>query len=95
MRPDSSLLLLAAGTDGSDGGINQIEADAGAIVDSGTLQRGELEGFDVIEALTQANAGAFLAASGDLISTGPTGANVMDLVIASVCHNEDECGRIL
>jgi len=95
MGPDSSLLLLAAGTDGSDGGINQAEADAGAIVDSGTLQRGELEGFDVIEGLTQANAGAFLAVSGDLISTGPTGANVMDLVIASVCHNEDDCGRVL
>jgi len=95
MRPDSSLLLLAAGTDGSDGGINQAEADAGAIVDSGTLQRGELEGFDVVDALTQANAGAFLAVSGDLISTGPTGANVMDLIIASVCHNEDDCGQVL
>jgi len=84
MQSDSSLLLLAAGTDGSDGGINQAEADAGAIVDRATLQRGELEGFDVVEALTQANAGAFLAVSGDLISTGPTGANVMDLIVACV-----------
>ncbi|VAW88474.1 hypothetical protein MNBD_GAMMA17-514 [hydrothermal vent metagenome] len=32
----------------------------------------------------QANAGVFLAASGDLISTGPTGANVMDLMIACI-----------
>jgi len=93
MKPSRPLLLLAAGTDGSDGGINQAEADAGAIVDAGTLQRGELEGFDVVDALTQANAGAFLAASGDLISTGPTGANVMDLIIAYVCHNEGDCGQ--
>ncbi len=32
--------------------------------------------------LAAADAGTFLAAAGDLISTGPTGTNVMDLVIA-------------
>ncbi|MCF6323132.1 MAG: DUF4147 domain-containing protein [Gammaproteobacteria bacterium] len=84
MQPDSLIILLAAGTDGSDGGINQFEADAGALVDSGTLCRARLDGYDVEEALIQANAGAFLAASGDLISTGPTGANVMDLMIACI-----------
>jgi len=84
MPTDSPLILLVAGSDGSDGGISQEEADAGAVVDSGTLRRGEIEGLDAEEALMQANAGAFLEASGDLISTGPTGANVMDLVIAYV-----------
>ncbi len=84
MSADRPLILLAAGSDGSDGGINQLEADAGAMVDSGTLRRGELDGFDVEASLEQANAGGFLEASGDLISTGPTGANVMDLIIAYV-----------
>lgn len=84
MGRESEIVLLVAGTDGSDGGINQKEADAGAIVDSGTLSRGELDGLDVDVALQQANAGAFLEASGDLISTGPTGANVMDLIIVYV-----------
>jgi len=84
MLPGRALLLLVAGTDGSDGGINQAEADAGALVDGGTLRRGELDGFDAVEALGHANAGAFLGVSGDLISTGPTGANVMDLIIAYV-----------
>ncbi|MCG8432697.1 MAG: DUF4147 domain-containing protein [Gammaproteobacteria bacterium] len=71
-------LLLALGTDGSDGA----GEDAGAIVDGGTIMRGELSGLDPKECLQRADAGTFLAASGDLIYTGPTGTNVMDLVIA-------------
>ncbi|APZ43596.1 glycerate kinase type-2 family protein [Acidihalobacter ferrooxydans] len=70
--------LLAAGTDGTDGPTE----DAGAIIDSGTLERGQLAGLDARTALTEADAGRFLEASGDLLTTGPTGTNVMDLVIA-------------
>ncbi len=70
-------LLLAIGTDGSDGPTE----DAGALVDGGTIARGEGEGFDATRALKRADAGTFLEASGDLIQTGPTGTNVMDLVI--------------
>jgi hydroxypyruvate reductase len=65
------------GTDGSDGPT----ADAGALVDGGTLSRGISFGFDAEVALAEANAGAFLAATDDLVRTGPTGTNVMDLVI--------------
>jgi len=71
-------LLLAAGTDGSDGN----SEDAGALVDGGTLERGTLDGLDPRDCLARADAGRFLAASGDLIHTGPTGTNVMDLVLA-------------
>jgi glycerate 2-kinase len=70
--------LLAAGTDGTDGPT----PDAGALVDGGTLQRGQTEGLDVHACLTRADAGSFLEASGDLVHTGPTGTNVMDLVLA-------------
>jgi hydroxypyruvate reductase len=73
-----NILLLAAATDGSDGPTS----DAGGLVDGQTLARGEAEGFSAELALARANAGTFLEASGDLISTGPTGTNVMDLVIA-------------
>lgn len=69
--------LLAAGTDGSDGD----GEDAGALVDGGTLARGELARLEAAECLRRADAGTFLEASGDLINTGPTGTNVMDLVI--------------
>jgi hydroxypyruvate reductase len=71
------LLLLAAGTDGRDGS----SEDAGALVDAATLDRGALAGLSASDCLDRADAGAFLAASGDLIHTGPTGTNVMDLMI--------------
>lgn len=69
--------FLSAGTDGSDGP----GWDAGALVDGGTVMRGEEQGLNVVEALASANAGTFLEASGDLIETGPTGTNVMDLML--------------
>jgi glycerate 2-kinase len=69
--------LLAAGTDGSDG----TGADAGALVDGGTIMRGKMKNMNATDCLRRADAGGFLEQSGDLISTGPTGTNVMDMVI--------------
>lgn len=69
--------LLAAGTDGADGP----GEDAGALVDAGTIARGREEGLDAADCLRRADAGRFLEASGDLVSTGPTGTNVMDLIL--------------
>lgn len=71
------ILLLAAGTDGSDG----VTDDTGALVDGGSVARGEDGGYDAEDCLKRADAGDFLEASGDLIHTGPTGTNVMDLII--------------
>ncbi len=72
-----NLYFLCAGTDGTDGPTD----DAGALVDGGTLERAALEGFDARSCLAAADAGTLLQASGDLIQTGPTGTNVMDLMI--------------
>ncbi len=69
--------LLCAGTDGSDGPTG----DAGGIVDGGTLSRGLACGGDWRAALDEADSGRFLQAAGDLLCTGPTGTNVMDLMI--------------
>ena len=71
------ILFLSAGTDGSDGP----GADAGALVDGATLGRAGRRGFDSELSLTGADSGSLLAASGDLIHTGPTGTNVMDLIV--------------
>ncbi|MBK1646535.1 hydroxypyruvate reductase [Thiocapsa imhoffii] len=73
----TDLLLLSAGTDGSDGP----SEDAGALVDGLTLQRVAEAGFDARDALTRADSGTVLEASGDLIRTGPTGTNVTDLML--------------
>lgn len=75
---NEQITLLAAGTDGSDGPTE----DAGGIVDGGTIARGQLAGLDALECLVRADSGSFLEAAGDLLYTGPTGTNVMDLVIA-------------
>ena len=72
-----NVLLLSVGTDGSDGPTEE----AGAQVDGGTVQRGEWEEASALDALELADSGRFLELSGDLIQTGPTGTNVMDLVI--------------
>ena len=70
-------LLLAAGTDGTDGPTD----DAGALVDGWTLERAAIDGFDAADCLARADSGSLLAAAGDLIHTGSTGTNVMDLVL--------------
>ena len=72
------LVLLASATDGSDGNT----ADAGALVDGATIERGREAGLDAQQCLARADSGRFLEAAGDLVHTGPTGTNVGDLVIA-------------
>lgn len=71
------VLLLACGSDGLDGP----EGDAGAVVDGHTVDRGEQGDLAVTDALDWADAGRFLANAGDLITVGPTGTNLNDLVI--------------
>ncbi len=70
--------LLAAGTDGNDGTTDV----AGAIVDSDTLYKTRIQNLNPEKYLQQANANAFFQATGDLVKTGPTNTNVMDLVLA-------------
>lgn len=78
--------VLCGATDGSDGPGN----DAGAVIDGTTVQQAPDYPGDAGQALARADSGAFLAEAGALISTGPTGTNVMDLVIAIKIGPGDE-----
>jgi len=69
---------LCIGTDGTDGATE----DAGALIDGDTVVRAEADGLDVDEHIRSFNSAEFLHASGDVINTGPTGTNVIDVVIA-------------
>ena len=78
LRPSDRITLLAAGTDGTDG-----PTDAtGAIVDATSVARGEAAGTDARRALGDNDAYAFLRASGDLVVSGPTRTNLLDLYVA-------------
>ncbi len=70
-----NVVLLSAGTDGTDG---PTEA-AGAIVDGTTVHRGAARGLNASEYLARNDSYAFLKATDDLLITGPTFTNVMDL----------------
>lgn len=65
-------LILSAGTDGTDGPTDA----AGAMADGATVARGHLSAD---EALFGHDAYPFFADTGDLVITGATGTNVMDL----------------
>ncbi len=71
-------VLLAAGTDGVDGPTRA----AGACVDGGTVGRALALALDPVAALAATDSHALLAATGDLVVTGPTGTNVADVVVA-------------
>jgi len=83
----ADLLLLAAGTDGTDGPTD----DAGALVDAETCVRLALAELDADECLRSADSGTALAGAGDLIHTGPTGPNVGDLVIGIKLSAQAAC----
>lgn len=68
--------ILVAGTDGTDGPTDA----AGALVNGATFR----EPAEAQKALDTANAGDYLENVGGRFVTGPTGTNVMDLVIAIV-----------
>jgi hydroxypyruvate reductase len=70
-------VLLCAGTDGTDGPTDA----AGALVDGDTVARAAERGMDVADYLARNDSYAFFDALGDLVKTGPTGTNVMDVNI--------------
>ncbi len=73
-------ILLSCGTDGTDGPTDA----AGAIVDGQTLNRARLKQMDAVNYLLNNDSYHFFEPLGDLIFTGPTFTNVMDLRLIMV-----------
>jgi len=77
-KPDVPVRLLAAGTDGRDGPTDA----AGGVVDARSVSRArDAAGLDAAACLGANDSHRFLDACGGLVRTGPTGTNVMDLVL--------------
>ncbi|MDE3194989.1 MAG: DUF4147 domain-containing protein, partial [Acidobacteriota bacterium] len=70
-------VVMSVGTDGTDGPTDA----AGAIVDGATLGRSKL---DAAASLARNDSYTYFDSIGDLIRTGPTGTNVMDLHLVMV-----------
>jgi hydroxypyruvate reductase len=74
------IVLLSGGTDGTDGPTDA----AGAIVDHLTAARARQAGLELRQHLDQNNAYPFFKSLDDLLITGPTFTNVMDMRIILV-----------
>ncbi|MBN2031821.1 MAG: glycerate kinase [Deltaproteobacteria bacterium] len=74
------IVVLSGGTDGNDGPTPA----AGAIVDSRTAARGSTLGLQALEFLKNNDSYHFFEKTGDLLITGPTKTNVMDVRLVLV-----------
>lgn len=72
-----NVLVLAAGTDGTDG----VPEAAGAVADGETVTRAEALGLIPQTSLLENDAYHFFRPLGDLVVTGPTNTNVNDVMI--------------
>ena len=75
-----NVAILSAGTDGSDGPTDA----AGAIADGTTFARAKALGLNAAEFLANHDSYHFFEPLGDLVKTGPTGTNVMDVRVVLV-----------
>ncbi len=71
------ITMLCAGTDGSDGPTDA----AGGFACAATLGTARMHGLDAHECLQQNNSYIFLEKTGNLLKTGPTLTNVMDIAL--------------
>lgn len=71
----SGTTLLSAGTDGTDGPTDA----AGAIVDGNTIKRAKNMGIESNQYLQNNDSYNFFKMVGEMLITGPTGTNVMDI----------------
>ena len=76
--------LLAAGTDGTDGPTNA----AGAFADGASWSRARQRGLDPEATLRNNDSWSLFHETGDLLVTGPTGTNVMDLMVGLTAGGE-------
>jgi hydroxypyruvate reductase len=77
LEGQDGVVALAAGTDGTDGPTDA----AGAVVDGGSARRARERGLDPRASLDANDSNRVLAASGDLVVTGPTNTNLLDLYL--------------
>ena len=80
---DENSVFMSFASDGMD------NSDvAGTVVDRETIEKSEKLGLNVSDYIERFDSYNFFKKTGDMIITGPTGANVSDLMILLTKHNE-------
>ena len=80
-----NVVVLAGGTDGNDGPTDA----AGAMADGSTLARSRAQGLDPLDYLRRNDSYNFFQPLDDLVITGPTRTNVMDVYMVLVGSSDD------
>ena len=80
-----NVVVLAGGTDGNDGPTDA----AGAMADGSTLARSRALGLDPLDYLRRNDSYNFFQPLDDLVITGPTRTNVMDVYMVLVGSSDD------
>jgi glycerate-2-kinase len=78
MDGTQGLAVASLGTDGVDGPTDA----AGAVADGDSVRKAKAAGLDPMTSLANNDSHKFWKALGALVRTGPTGTNVMDIVVA-------------
>ncbi|MBS3759234.1 MAG: glycerate kinase [Desulfobacterales bacterium] len=84
IKDEEAMVLLCGGTDGTDGPTDA----AGAVVDSNTVRNAEKAGVCPYTHLKNNDSYNFFKQTGELLMTGPTGTNVMDLRVILIGKSE-------
>jgi glycerate 2-kinase len=80
LQAHENMVILSAGTDGTDGPTDA----AGAVADASTLSEAYGRGLQAVDFLTNNDSYHFFRQVGGHIITGPTRTNVMDIMLAIV-----------
>ncbi|SNZ03589.1 hydroxypyruvate reductase/glycerate 2-kinase [Persephonella hydrogeniphila] len=80
IKDTENFVLLSGGTDGIDGNSDA----AGAVVDRSSYEKAKKLDLNLYQYLNNNDSYSFFEKTGDLIKTGPTGTNVMDITIIVV-----------
>ena len=77
---DRTITILSAASDGIDGN----SSSAGAIINNNSLEKAELLDLDIKEYLKSFNSNEFFEKTNDLINTGPSHNNMLDVLIINI-----------
>lgn len=81
---DKKLTILSAASDGIDGNSNS----AGAVINKESLEKAKLLNLDSKEYLENFNSNEFFEKTNDLINTGPSHNNMLDVLIINIEEGE-------